>query len=611
MHIPDRRIISIGLGTLSLLSLVYIVLSPIRYINDTYYAALIPLGSSICFLYSNRRKPVLRERIDKIDLIFSGLLTFLLMAMLSVINMLQTSIFTDSIDSVDFIHRTYLFWGRFGLIPSIAVSSFYSLISIFAMVSRPAHSTVAVDQRKRTWTATLFMSVISIAFCLSAYPSILHDDGTYMWQQATWSAGWSDWHPVSYIVLLYISRFIADTPFTMICFQTIAWIITMRVAFILLEARGVSSIVYFLATLVASFMSYVYLHILYKDVLYSIALFGMTVSIIGFFEDQDRLRWMIGIGVYGAIVSISRHAAIGPVVVTIGILAIWVLFAQHNKQKTSQLIIICLIPVLLVYLGLRAFAFNYTNVIKNPGYVIYTVPIHMLGAYAASDVEIDEKSRALMEELMPLEKWKEGYNKDPFLADTLARQWGIMGFDIEKIDKEALGGEIISANWRFLTNYPTDYLRAYFTITSLIWEISRQDEYGEWYGTVFENCSSTLSNIFPYLDVKRNALTNILEPASILLYSMPLLRNIIFRGGWSVFALLVISYIAIRQRRKEILLAMIPVLSSVLLLMLSIPAQDPRFVMPIINCAVFLGFYLFGVPGNQFLHSIMCQKGNE
>ena len=562
---------------------------------------MIPLGSSLYFLYFNRREPNLRERVDRIGFLFSGLFTLLLLAMLSVINMLHTGIFTDSVDNADFVHSIYLWAGRFGLIPSIAVSSYYSLVSIFAMISCPQHSIGTVDQGKRIRTTTLAMSIISIAFCLSAYPALLHADGTYLWQQATLAARWSDWHPVSYIVLLYISRFIADTPFTMIGIQTVAWIITMRIAFILLEAKGVSSKAYFITTLVACFMSYVYLHVLYKDVLYSIALFGMTVSIIGFIENQDRLRWMAGIGGYGAIVAISRHAAIVPVVVSIVILALWVALAQHNKRKLSHLVLLCLVPVLLVYLGLRAFAFSSTNVIKNPGYITYTIPIHMLGAYASSDVQVDDQSRALMEKLMPLEKWQEGYNKDPFLADTLARQWGIMGENIEKIDEEALGGEIIRANWKFLTHYPAKYLRAYFTITSLVWEISRQNEYCEWYGAEFKNYASAPSVIFPYLDVKRNALSNILEPASILLYSMPSLRNIIFRGGWSVFVLLVISYVAIRQRRKEILFAMIPVSSSVFLLMLSIPAHDPRFVMPIINCTVFLGFYMFGVPKNQFL----------
>lgn len=576
---------------------IYIAVCPIGNINDSFYPLLFAALLSIALSILQRKHYLQKRALDRADYIVCGVFTVLFLVMLPVTNLLKSGLFTRSIEqSMPGLYQAYLYAGRFLLLPLSAVSIFHALTLLFSSCSVKRNS---IERKSYLNVTTIAMAIVSVAFLLSAYPAIFHDDGVFMWSQAIGREGWTDWHPVTYIFLLYICNLLTHTPFAATCLQTVLWILTMRYAFSLLEKEGISCGKYFGISLITCFIMYSYTHVLYKDVLYTIGLFGFSLSILDYVNGNTRKRNLLRIAAYGFLTAATRHAALVPVIITLMVLMIWIAIKHVKPRAIMQVAALSLLPVIILYVGVRGIISVTITYKENPGYVTYTVPLHMLGAYAATVDEVDEETQILMEKIMPVEKWKEGYEKDPYLADTLSRSWGIAGWDIERIDEQNLGSDIIKANWRFFSSYPKEYLNAFFKINSLVWSMGRVDEYGEWYADTFANCSDTLANNFPELDVKRNVLTELLEPISQWIYKAPIVRNFVSRGGWGLFALILSIYTLIRGKKIQKGIAIVPIALTVLLLMLSIPAQDPRFIMPITQTSTFFFCYCFGLRNKE------------
>jgi hypothetical protein len=69
---------------------------------------------------------------------------------------------------------------------------------------------------------------------------------------------------------------------------------------------------------------------------------------------------------------------------------------------------------------------------------------------------------------------------------------------------------------------------------------------------------------------------------------MPLTNALFQRGGFSIFAIVLVMTILVLKKKWEYLLVIVPVVVTDMLLFITIPAQDPRYALPTIECAIFL-----------------------
>ena len=60
------------------------------------------------------------------------------------------------------------------------------------------------------------------------------------------------------------------------------------------------------------------------------------------------------------------------------------------------------------------------------------------------------------------------------------------------------------------------------------------------------------------------------------------------RAGASLFTIFVLLLVLFRKKRVGLLFACIPVIIHNVLLFITIPAQDPRYALPAIECAIFI-----------------------
>ena len=98
----------------------------------------------------------------------------------------------------------------------------------------------------------------------------------------------------------------------------------------------------------------------------------------------------------------------------------------------------------------------------------------------------------------------------------------------------------------------------------------------EWIQSVFVNGDNTLVAKFPEYDVQHTFVTGLMAPILNMSKTFPIWKMISYRGGFFNF-LMLCSGIALLQgkKQKEDWIAVVPVVLSSGLLMISLPAQAP------------------------------------
>jgi hypothetical protein len=75
---------------------------------------------------------------------------------------------------------------------------------------------------------------------------------------------------------------------------------------------------------------------------------------------------------------------------------------------------------------------------------------------------------------------------------------------------------------------------------------------------------------------------------SRFLDDMPITSALFQRGGFSIFAIVLMMTVLVLKKKWKYLLVIIPIVINDILLFITIPAQDPRYVLPTIECAIFI-----------------------
>lgn len=441
-------------------------------------------------------------------------------------------------------------------------------------------TTIASHQERKRNNVVLCKCVIvaeSVLFLISTYPGIwLQADAAGVYGAAVNNV-WDAWHTIGYVWFVRLCTLVYNSPYTVNVVQTFFWVILNFYILDILEKINKRNAILYTILLCCSIFPFLYLEILAKDTVFSMGLLAITAVLYKVLETETvtgkDVLCLTTIPVFSLL---CRHG--GELVVLVSCAATLVYFLVRHQKQQAKKILIALLWLLFVYLLVNVILTNALSVTKNPSYVKYSTPMAMVGAAVAQDVEFSEEDTAILERIMPLEQWGECYNR--YWSDDIARDWGKIGPDAvgrlrEEVDNNGFGGELLRINAELLVQHPVIYLRAFFDMNSILWE----------FGTPQGASLMSVAMVNEDEQIRYSAAYTITRTLAQFLDSYPLTRAVMIRGGVPLFLILFCAVI-LGIRKKALLISFLPIALVELMLAFTVPVQDPRYILPAIECAI-------------------------
>ena len=332
-------------------------------------------------------------------------------------------------------------------------------------------------------------------------------------------------------------------------------------------------IIYVIAIFTIGFSGFEYTIILFKDTPFAFGMLGFTTAILYAIREKWKLTYTVIVIAWGVFASMMRHG--GWVPLTVGILCISAYYLKKQYKSFMIKTLIAGVMICIIFNSIRYTLIKKYDVEKNPAYVTYTIPLYMLGSYTEHEGDKDTRIISIMEELAPLSEWDERYHEDIYFADPIARNSVI----IEGVDNEGMHAKLIKANAIYFFTEPLEYLKHFFTINNLVWN---PVTCGQSYIALMPSLGSGkhISNQFPEWETRIRGLGPAIQKILDKIKTTPLARDIVYRGGLNLIIILLVTIKLIIDKKKIYAMAYIPIILSICMLLISIPQQDSRYVLP-------------------------------
>lgn len=568
-------------------------------VSDAFYFSLVPFTIAIlvCFkkAFNNISLPFSCKKEKRIHYTFVTILSILFLLMLSITQLVSSPAFSfqalQDFYGIKILSAGIFLWNCIIYLPSLLISVFISvnyLISYSMSISAPANPD-SQDSANNFSIKKAMIPIILLTFaCLfSTYPGIyMQDDVISVWEEVTENHLF-DWHPIGYELFCKVCFYIYKSPFTVNVVQSLAWLLLNYEILKFLskiQPKGKAARIYTAASIFI-FTPFLYLQVMMKDIVYSICLVAFTLQLFILLTKKTGRKTYILLVLSGLGTALFRHAQMIPVMVTLLIL---LLFCMKKKKEAIRGILASICAILALYTAIvPVLSFRILNATPNPAYATYTAPFAMIGAAAANGVIFDEKDTEILERIMPLEDYAECYSK--YYLDDITRSWGKIGDRVwafaDAVENQGLGKELLRINAKLALTHPVIYITALLDASSIIWEIGRPvDSDGEW------GVSSLTEN---YDLITYNSFYSFIKPWTSLTSQLPIYRDLCSRGGFSLFAIIFSAALLILKKRNRELIAIVPIATVSLLLLITTPAQHTRYILQAIECALLIVPYSF------------------
>ena len=166
------------------------------------------------------------------------------------------------------------------------------------------------------YRVTLAIAALSAAFLFSTMPTLLNTNGDIRSCLDTVQLDyeeWTDWHTVTYMYLIKGTTTLSATLFPLALVQALLWIYVNNFVVDTLSRYVRSKRACYLYVLLSAalFTPYVFLQVVYKDVLFSMSILGLSVSILrALREERMRAGTLLPMMLFGVIASLIRHAGV-------------------------------------------------------------------------------------------------------------------------------------------------------------------------------------------------------------------------------------------------------------------------------------------------------------
>lgn len=446
-------------------------------------------------------------------------------------------------------------------------------------ITRSAQTALS-ERKERRANLRLYKCIIlaeSILCLISTYPGIwLQGDSAGVYNQAV-SNIWNAWHTIGYVWFVRLCTLVYTSPYAVNVVQTVFWVILNFYILDILEETNRGNGRIYAVFLCCSTFPFIYLEMLTKDTVFSMGILAVSAVLYKVLDTEVVTgRDILCLATVSIFALLCRHG--GECAVLVPCVAALGYFIVKNKKRQAKQILGAVLWLLFAYLLVNVVLTKALSVEENPAYVKYSTPMAMVGAAVAQDVEFSEEDTAILERVMPLEQWGACYNR--YWSDDIAREWGKIGPDAierlqDEVDNNGFGLELLRMNAKLLVQHPVIYLRAFFDMNSILWEFAKPQEAS----------LMSVAMIKEDTQIRYSAAYAITQGLGRFLDSYAVTRALMVRGGVPLFILLLCA-VVLGSKKKVLLISFLPIFLVELTLAITIPAQDPRYILPVIECAV-------------------------
>lgn len=528
---------------------------------------------------------------DKFCVISSAILSVLFLAMLSI-----TSVYANSLvplgkaiakkgianSSIDSIILLVVFCA--GILLSVYITCMTLFNLSFVSNNDKSNSSIFFGKKVRINKYLLPIFVITLICALGGLLGYEYPDTFEIYKDVI-ANEYNDWHTVNYEMFMKLCVSVVPKKLVysgVIAIQAFFWVLISNYALNSLfdTFKSEKACKYYAILSSVLLTPHFYVQFAIKDPLFSMMMFGFAVSIFNFItKEKPSKKEYVLLVVLGIGAAMFRHMADVVVLVSFVAVGIYRFFAYKKDFKNAvKIVALGLIPFVLTSFMTNIVGIKMLKAEENPSYVTYTVPIYM--AVAVTDKvgkdNVDGELVDTLESIMPVEEWCSYYESNIYWADTVTRTWGSVGDRVNQFDDEFLSN-ILKGNFKLLASHPVEYITCLFNITSIVWEISTPLDGYEW----------STSNAYNNTHVMFNGAYMVSWSTVLSTEWNPFLSTFMWRGGIWIFTALLASAIMIKKKRANEIITIVPIVIYAASLMISCPAQDPRYVLSFMEVGLF------------------------
>lgn len=476
----------------------------------------------------------------------------------------------------------------------LTIGIYFILKFVFNKVVDTAFEPTKNKITKKQWITYILIIIIPLIVGIIAYyPGYTSPDSITQYSQASGNYPWGDWHPLFHTLIFFkFPTLIHEGIISCTIFQCIFILCSMLIfcqfcrKYFLNHKLTIITLLLFVLNPTFIKMSVT----LWKDIPYSYCLMFGTMILIALVKTEGKWietlknKILFIITCFGMV--FFRHNGIICFVVMIVLL---IILYKNNRKFYTIFGIIFLISKFII----TGPIYNYFEIRPNGGIPeMLGVPMNQLSYIYNNGGELDEDQLEIMNNITPLEIWKEKYSIGEFNSIKWATK-NDKGFDATYISnntKDVLG------LWKDLViKYPTKAIRSYLEVTKCLWKIDRSTEFID----IETSSKEDPNNVYRALVAYNNAIGD------------SFLRIFTIDIGEAIFYIL-IAVLVIMNKYKTNLKAYLPfllVLCNFGVIMLLITGGETRFVYGSILCSYPLIIYALGKNTSKQQEKINSDSG--
>jgi len=428
-------------------------------------------------------------------------------------------------------------------------------------------------------------AIVWTVYLLAFYPGMMSPDSIEQWRQlATFQL--EDWQPAFHALFNWLLTRIWFSPAVIGIFQILFLSSVFALGMVKLYGNNVPLPILIGATIFYSVLPIngAYVITLWKDIPYSISLLWLTVIMINIVKSNGKwlssCKNMTVLMVVLSLIILFRHNGILPAFGTV----IGMLICLRDKWK--NIVLVSLVTILIVFL-VKVPLYRALNVITGPPVQIFFLLSYEISAVINADGKIEDNERLFLNEILPWASWKNNYYK--YSVDRLV-------YDLKNPFNTSFvfshRKEFFEIWINIVSRNPLVVLEHHLWCASLIWKICQPPD-----GYTYAIHNGIDKNPFG------------LQTSSILPDAEKFIKNIIRKTSkpvliWFFFRPAIYLYISIyfcflliyRNGNIKELLVICPLIFNSLGMLLTIPAQDVRYMYSAILIAPLMVSYFFHRP---------------
>ena len=134
-------------------------------------------------------------------------------------------------------------------------------------------------------------------------------------------------------------------------------------------------------------------------------------------------------------------------------------------------------------------------------------------------------------------------------------------------------------------HHPKEYFKSLFDMTSIVWRIGNPKDCNAFYPS---GALPETTDIY-----RPSVATEIIRSYIGFTVNNVYLCSVLWRGGFWILAAILSGFVLIRKRKSTLLLMAVPIALFAATLFISIPAQDPRYVLSFVEVGMFFAIVAY------------------